>query len=176
MRDFLAWIRGEMKRLDVPVHLNTEISADHDFGNAEVVVATGAVPVQLSSLRGFERAISAVDFLSGAPVGQRVVVIGGGLTGCEIAYELALRGNEPTIVEMRDDLIKETGVCLANSSYLREYFALHEIPVYLNSQVTAIGENSVTCRDDSGAVEEIPCDSVIASVGYRPAPLRTLPN
>lgn len=176
MRDFLDWMRGEMARLNVPVHLNTTISADHDFGDAEVVIATGAVPVELTSLPGHERAISALDFLDGKPVGQRVVVIGGGLTGCEIAYELDLRGSEPIIVEMQNDLIKEPGVCLANSSYLREYFALHRVPVYLNSRVTAIAEDAVTYLNETGAQADIPCDSVIISAGYRPAPLRKRPH
>ena len=52
-----------------------------------------------------------------------VAVIGGGLTGSEIAYELALQGKQPILVEMKDDLISQKGVCLANSSYLREWFA-----------------------------------------------------
>lgn len=201
MRDFLVWLRGEMQRLQIPIHLNHTIEADHDFGDAVVVVATGATPVELTRLPGHERALKAIDFLSGAPVGQRVVVVGGGLTGCEIAYELSLEGKEPAIVEMQDDLIKEPGVSLANSSYLREYLALHKVPVYLNSQVSAIHEDSVSCvrrdgKDANGASEkthsvstgtkdatktaeatfEIPCDSVILSVGYRPAPLRERPH
>ena len=69
---------------------------------------------------------------SGRPT---VAVIGGGLTGCEIAYELALKGKKPIIVEMKDDLVSQKGVCLANSSYLREWFALHRIPVYLETML-----------------------------------------
>ncbi len=41
----------------------------------------------------------------GAPVGERVVIVGGGLTGCEIAYDLILKGKQPIIVEMKNDLI-----------------------------------------------------------------------
>ena len=49
-----------------------------------------------------KKAIEAIDFLSGkVDVGENPVVIGGGLTGCEIAYELCLKGKKPTIVEMK---------------------------------------------------------------------------
>lgn len=45
--------------------------------------------------------IEACEYLTGTPVGEKVAVIGGGLTGCEIAYELALQGRQPVIVEMK---------------------------------------------------------------------------
>ena len=114
--------------------------------------------------------IEACDFLTGMPVGQRVAVVGGGLTGCEIAYELALVGKEVTIVEMKDDLIAQKGVCLANSSYLREWFALHEVPVYLTTRLKEVKNGSIVCEGPEGIVE-LPCDSVISSAGYLPAPI-----
>ena len=100
-----------------------------------------------------------------------VAVVGGGLTGCEIAYELALTGKKPLIVEMKDDLIAQTGVCLANSSYLREWFALHEVPVYLETTVAEVTDAGIVCRGKDGSTFELACDSVISSVGYDPAPL-----
>ena len=46
-------------------------------------------------------------------VGKDVAVIGGGLTGCEIAYDLVLKGKRPVIVEMADDILKTKGLCMA---------------------------------------------------------------
>ena len=99
-----------------------------------------------------------------------VAVIGGGLTGCEIAYELALQGKHPVIIEMKDDLVSQTGVCLANSSYLREWFALHKTPVYLETAVKEVRDGSVVCKTKNGDIT-IECDSVISSVGYIPNPI-----
>lgn len=180
MRDLLAWYRQEMERLDIPVHMNQTIAPDHDFGTDPVIVATGGKPISLSRVPGFDRTIEATDFLralegrreeEGLSVGRRVAVIGGSLTGCEIAYELALQGKEPFILEMKEDLIATEGVCLANSSYLREWFALHKVPVYLESTLVEVKEDAVTYKDASGALHEVPCDSVISAVGYRPDPL-----
>ncbi|WP_197675339.1 FAD-dependent oxidoreductase [Murdochiella vaginalis] len=184
MRDLLAWYRQEMERLDIPVHMNQSIAPDHDFGTDPVIVATGGKPISLSRVPGFDRTIEATDFLRALEgrreeegvavkkgVGRRVAVIGGSLTGCEIAYELALQGKEPFILEMKEDLIATEGVCLANSSYLREWFALHKVPVYLESTLVEVKEDAVTYKDASGALHEVPCDSVISAVGYRPDPL-----
>lgn len=111
-----------------------------------------------------------IDQCAAVNVGKRVAVIGGSLTGCEIAYELALRGKEPFILEMKEDLIATEGVCLANSSYLREWFALHNVPVYLESTLVEVKADAVTYKDASGTFHDIPCDTVISAVGYRPAP------
>ena len=124
LRELLAWYRRQMKELDVEVHLGKEIDSVEKFGDAPVIIATGSVPRVMKNIPGHERMIEACDYLNGRDVGERVVVIGGGLTGSEIAYELALQGKRPVIVEMKNDLVAQKGVCLANSSYLREWFEL----------------------------------------------------
>jgi len=171
LRDLLAWYRLQMQDLGIEVHLNTEIRSAAEFAGRQVIIATGAAPRILRSVPGHERMIEACDYLNGQEVGHRVAVIGGGLTGCEIAYELALRGHEPIIVEMKDDLVSQKGVCMANSTYLREYFALHKTPVYLETRLKEVREGSILCTEKSGQEIEIACDSVISSAGYMPAPL-----
>ena len=102
-----------------------------------------------------------------------LVVIGGGLTGCEIAYDLYLQGKKPTIVEMLDDLITTKGVCLANTSYLRDFFETNKVPVLLETSVSAIKDDCVVVKDKDGNKSEVKADSVILSVGYTPDPLAT---
>ena len=170
LRELLSWYIRQMEQLNVEVHFGKEITELSAFDGQQVIVATGSVPRVLKNVPGHERMIDACDFLTGTPVGQRVAVVGGGLTGCEIAYELALTGKEVTIVEMKDDLIAQKGVCLANSSYLREWFALHVVPVYLNTVLKEVRDGSIVCEGPEGIVE-LPCDSVISSAGYLPAPI-----
>ena len=190
LRDLLAWYRRQMEELDIEIHYGYEVKTVQEFGDQPVIVATGAVPRVLKGVEGHERMIEACDFLLNEPgaveaagydfetapvgaskVGETVAVIGGGLTGCEIAYELHLQGKKPVIIEMLDDLVKQKGVCLANSSYLREYFAWKKVPVYLETRLTEVKEGSVVCADKDGNEFEIPCDSVISCAGYLPAPL-----
>ena len=172
LRDLLQWYRLQMKELQIEVHLNTEIKDLSEFAGQEVIVATGSEPRIPKNVPGYERMVEACEYLNGEKtVGKTVAVIGGGLTGSEIAYELALTGHNPVIVEMKNDLVAQKGVCLANSSYLREWFELHKIPVYLETGLKEVKDGSIICTTADGKEIEIPCDSVISSIGYLPAPL-----
>ena len=169
LRELLEWYRKQMKDLKIEINLNSKIENISEFGDMPVIVATGSKPRKLN-IPGFDKTIEACEYLNGKAVGDNVAVIGGGLTGCEIAYELALQGKKVSIVEMKDDLIAQTGVCLANSSYLREWFELHKVPVYLNTALKEVKDDSIICINNNNEIE-IKCDSVISSAGYIPDPL-----
>ena len=163
----LDWYRRMLERSGAAVHLHTEIT-DADRLDADVlVIATGAHARTLK-IPGAERAVTAVDFLDGkAPVGDRVVIVGGGLTGCEIAYELALAGKHPSVVEMTPYLVGAKGICMANSSMLRELLRFRNVPAYVNATVEAITDEGVVLNTPEGQ-RTVPADSVILSVGYAP--------
>ena len=169
-RQLIDWYRRQIEQSPVTVHQNTEITDLNTLDAEEIVVATGARPRRLP-IPGVENAMEATEYLEGKETGDRVVIVGGGLTGCEIAYDLLRKGKQPTIVEMKNDLIAVKGVCLANSSFLRETFALHKIPVYLETSLQTIWPDSVTLQDKTGTSFDVPCDTVILSVGYMPNPL-----
>ena len=171
LRDLLKWYIKQMSDLQIEIKLNDNIEDISAFEGSPVIVATGSVARVLKNIPGNEKMIEACDYLTGTPVGDTVAVVGGGLTGCEIAYELALQGKKPIIVEMKEDLVAQKGVCLANSSYLREWFALHKVLVYLETTLQAVNDSGITCRDKDGNTIDIACDSVISSAGYISNPL-----
>ena len=119
----ITWYKRELAKYPtIQVKLNSEVTDLSQCQADEVIIATGSVPNRIR-VSGAEKGIEAIDFLLGKQeVGENVVIIGGGLTGCEIAYELYLQGKKPTIVEMQNDLITTKGVCLANTSFLRDFF------------------------------------------------------
>ncbi len=171
-RDLITWYRREITKYpNITVKLNAEVRNIEDCKADEIIIATGSranrIPVP-----GVNKAIQAVDFLLGKKeVGENVTIIGGGLTGCEIAYELFLQGKKPTIVEMQDDLITTPGICLANTSFLRDFFEANQVPVHLETGVVSIDDAGVRVKDKNGMEFHIAADSVILSVGYKPAPL-----
>ena len=172
-RELIAWYVREVAKLPITVKMNTEVTDVKSLGADEVIVATGAKAKRIP-VKGADGAVEAVEYLLGTkPVGQRVVVIGGGLTGCEIAYDLYLQGKEPVIVEMQDDLVTTPGICLANTSYLRDFFKTNKVPVHLETGVSEIKPDGVVVTHKDGSTEDIPADTVILSVGYNPAPLST---
>ena len=170
----IAWYEREIARTPgITLKLGTKVTDVAALGADEVIVATGAKARRIP-VPGADLAVEAVDYLLGnKTVGERVVVVGGGLTGCEIAYDLYLQGKKPTIVEMKDDLIAVKGVALANASYLRDFFTNNRVPVHLETGVREISADGVTVAHKDGSTEVIPADSVILSVGYTPAPVAT---
>ena len=171
-RDLIAWYIRELKRYPaIEVKLNTEVKDIASLGADETIIATGSVANRIP-VPGIDLGIQAIDFLRGRrEVGENVVIIGGGLTGCEIAYELYLQGKKPTIVEMQDDLITTKGVCLANTSYLRDFFEANKVPVHLETKLEQVMENGVKVRSKEGLAFKIDADSVILCTGYRSAPI-----
>ena len=76
-----------------------------------------------------------------------------------------------TIVEMQDDLITTKGICLANTSFLRDFFKTNKVPVYLETSLKEISDGAVILKDKDGNEFSVESDSVILSVGYNPAPV-----
>lgn len=73
---------------------------------------------------------------------------------------------------MKNDLVAMRGVCLANTSYLRDFFALNKVDVRLNTGLVEITDKGVKVKDlKTGKESEIAGDSVIMSVGYIPTPV-----
>lgn len=173
-RDLIKWYKKEIKDLNIEVKFNTEVKPEDiaKLGADEVVVATGSKARKLR-VPGAEKGIEACEYLLGTKeVGNKVIVIGGGLSGCEIALDLYNKGKTPIIVEMKNDLVAMRGVCLANTSYLRDFFALNKVDVRLNTGLVEITDKGVKVKDlKTGKESEIAGDSVIMSVGYIPTPV-----
>ena len=170
-RALIAWYNREIRKYPIELHLNTEVKDIASLKADEVIVATGAVAKRIP-VKGAETAVEAVDYLLGnKEVGERVAIIGGGLTGCEIAYDLFLKGKKPVIVEMQDDLITTKGICLANTSFLRDCFKTNKVPVYLETALSEIKDGAVVLKDKEGKEFTVEVDSVVLSVGYNPAPI-----
>ena len=171
-RELIAWyIRELAKHPSIEVKMNALIEDVNKLDADEIIIATGAKARRIP-IKGVEKSIEAIDYLlNNSLVGDKVVIIGGGLTGCEIAYDLYLKGKTPVIVETQDDLITTKGICLANTSYLRDFFKTNKVAVHLESTVAEICDGKVLVKDKDGNIIEVVADSVIMSVGYTPAPI-----
>lgn len=168
-KKLIEWYIRELQDLNIQVKLNAEVTNDmlDSLDADEVIVATGSVPKRLK-VPGFEgkNTIEAIDYLLGRKhVGDTVAIIGGGLTGCEIAYDLALKGKKAIIVEMQDDILKIMGLSAANSGMLREIIRYYGIDVYTCAQLKEITDDGIMVNTETGDMF-ISADFVIVSVGY----------
>ena len=173
-KELLRWYKREIEKAGVEVHYNTEVT---DLGTLrgfdDIIVASGSVPRTMPMIPGFEKCMTFTQLLKEkAPVGDKVLFIGGGQSSCEAAYDLILQGKHPIIVEYANDLVNAQATCLANTSFLRDAMEYHKVPVYLESTVTAIRDGSVTVKNvKNGDTFEVACDNVVNGIGFVPTPV-----
>lgn len=166
----LKWYKKQMADLNIKIELKHEVTQEEfeNFDVDAVVYATGATPRNIN-IEGKEYVIDAIDYLRQTrEIGDKVAIIGGGLTGCEIAYDAVLNKRKPIIIEAQDDILNVPTLCAANSNMLRELIRLHEIPVYTNAKVLKVTDKDITISVD-GDEKIISVDTVVKSIGYNPS-------
>ncbi|MBR2810509.1 MAG: FAD-dependent oxidoreductase [Solobacterium sp.] len=166
----VEYLIRQVNKYHVKVELNKEATLEDvkAFNPDFVVVAAGAnpivIPVPGHDLPNVKLAIDVM--LGDAEVGERVVVVGGGDVGCELACDLSRKGKKVTIVEMLDKIMARGGSFVANEQNLRYLVNHSDIDIRCSARLTAIKENGVTVIMDGREVE-IEADSVIFAAGYR---------
>lgn len=163
------WFEHELGQTGVNLCLNQEMNAQSLAALAYdlVVVATGSTAI----VPGFAKnsaALSAEKVLNGASVGQRVLVLGGGLVGCEVADFLARQGKQVSIIEMRATLAPD--MHRRARLFLLQSLQEHGVETLLETEVVSMtAENKVTVRNAYQVERELKAfDSIVLALGYRP--------
>ena len=167
-----SYYKNQIKKLNIDVKLNTEISCKTLLNeNADVIIlATGSKSV-MPEIEGInhKKAISCEDALvSNKEVGKNVVVVGGGLVGCEIAYGYTKEGKKVTIVEALDEIMKLNDVPLMNKIMLFDAFEYYGTKILTSTKLKEINDDGAVVMSKDGQTKTIKADSVIISVGYKP--------
>ncbi|MEM1789556.1 MAG: FAD-dependent oxidoreductase [Candidatus Nezhaarchaeales archaeon] len=158
-----------LPKLGVKVHYNTEADAARVLAeNPDVVIiAVGASPL-IPPIPGVENAVTAFDVLTGrVEVKGKVVIIGGGGVGCNVAAKLADEGKDVTLIEMLPRIGQDIGITTRWTviMYLRD----KGVRILTNKKAVEIKEDAVVVEDtQTKERSEIPCDSVVLAVGTKP--------
>jgi 2,4-dienoyl-CoA reductase-like NADH-dependent reductase (Old Yellow Enzyme family)/thioredoxin reductase len=137
-----------------------------ELGPDVVILATGASPVNLD-IPGLRDAATGDQVLAGqANVGQRVLVVGGGLVGIEVAEFLAERGKGVTVVELLDEVARDMEVVTRKLTMMR--LAKLEVEIRTGVSVAQLADGWATVQTPAGTERIGPFDSVVVAVGTRP--------
>jgi 2-enoate reductase len=166
LRDLIRYLSGQIMKLGVEIGLGIEATAALVQRAAPdvVIVATGA-RAALPPISGWQdnNAITAVDLLRGREkVGQKVLVIGGGLVGCETAAHLALNGKKVTIVEMLHRIMR--GENRANQQQMIRMLSEGGVMVLTSSEVLEITDRGVVIRQNDDQ-HELETESIVVATG-----------
>lgn len=135
-----------------------------------VVLATGSSPIELPGLPfDGERVWSSTDALWLPRIPERLVVVGGGVIGLELATVYRRLGSEVVVVEALDRLLPGVGLSRRGESVLRRSLAAQGIGVRLGAKAEGLTPGGVALRTGDGG-EELPADAVLVAVGRRPKP------
>lgn len=152
----------------IEIKLNTPVTTEliEEIKPDEVIIAIGAAPMSLNIPGGnLPMVTNSHDVLSGkAKVSGKVVVIGGGLVGLEVAEYLHGKAEAITVVEMLDKVAKDLGQ-LRNICVMENLYAFG-INTLTNAKCVEIKENAVVIERE-GSLEELPCNSVVVAIGAR---------
>lgn len=170
-RRLLKWYERELRQASVKIKLSSEITlADAEKMDAdEFAAATGTTP-KIFPIPGIDRAhvVTAIDaLLTEKALGERVVVIGGGQVGCEIALWLKKQGKDVSIIEVQPDILSggKEAICISNKMMLEDMLVFHKVHILCSTKAEEITDNFVKVVTSDGELE-LPADSVILATGY----------
>ena len=164
------YLNARVEQLGIKVKLGKEATPEIILKAKPdaVVVATG-VTRSVPKLPGIEMAkvVDAADVLtSRTEVGDKVVVIGGGVVGCETAEFLADKGKEVTIVEMLDDLA--AGMERWHRQYLLERLDLLGVTILTRTRAEAVQAEGLIVSTESRPKQVLPADTIVLATGATP--------
>lgn len=168
----LDWYRTELGELKVKINLGKKASAEliQKEKPDVVIIATGSKPL-IPDMPGInkEKVTTAIDLLLGKKkAGKVVVIVGGGLIGCETALWLAQQGKKVTIVEALDKLMQAgSPVPRPNSMMLRDLLKFHKVNVLTNTSLSEVTDDGVVVVEKSSPKTRLPADTVVIAVGLK---------
>lgn len=169
-RRLLDWYAIQLKQLGVDTRLEVEVTPE--FVRSEkadtVIIATGSVPI-IPRIPGIEKSgvVTCIDLLIGKrTAGERVLVVGGGLVGCETALWLANRGKKVTIIEALPSYAK--GLHHSNRLMLLDMLKDMNVECVTNTPLVEVADDGAMVSDSQSKKRTIPCDTVALAIGLTP--------
>src|SRR2546421_8546377 len=160
----VEWVKGPGRFRDA----NTiAVEGGESVSFKQAIVATGSFPLR-PPIPGLDspRCVDSEGLLAQEQVPRRLVVLGGGIIGCEFASIFRRFGSEVTIIEMLPTLIPQEDVDA--SKELAKQFGRRGIALHLEKQCTGVEESGDGLTVHFGDGETVECDLMLVSVGRGP--------
>lgn len=171
LKKYMEYLIRMVERKSILVKLNTEITPEliEEIAPDTVICAIGAEPL-LPKIPGLDRkeVIKVTDLNSpGTKLEGKIVVIGGGLLGCEEALSLAMEGKDVTVLEMMEAVAKDSDI-LHKKAMMLEYEKHKEhLSIVTGVRCIAIDDAGIHVADKDGTERIYEADSVILAAGMK---------
>lgn len=169
IRLYLQYLKKQVEKSGVNIRLNCAATPEmiRDMKPDAVIIACGGEPflpridgISSENVIGYQEAIS-----KSKPIGQNVVIIGGGTIGAELALELAeLERKHVTIIEMTSEIAVQ-GNMLYKIALRQKFDKLNNLDIYRNASCKSVSEGKVRFVNMDGSEQLLEADTVIISTG-----------
>jgi NADPH-dependent 2,4-dienoyl-CoA reductase/sulfur reductase-like enzyme len=169
INDFVDYLIRSVRSLGVKTEMGVsvkpeDLAASGDF--EEVVVAVGGAPISLPLSATLSDIAFAEDVLQKKIIlGKRVVVLGGGMVGCETAEWLAEQGKQVTIIEKLPEIAGDMEVRTRKMMLAR--LNSWRVEIICNTSVENLEKDTVICRQGGIRFEIGGVDNLVLALGYR---------
>jgi dihydrolipoyl dehydrogenase len=160
----VEWVKGVGRFKDA----NTlAVEGGEDVTFKQAIIATGSFPLR-PPIPGLDspRCVDSTGLLAQEQVPARLVVLGGGIIGCEFASIFRRFGSEVTVIEMLDTLIPQEDADAAKE--LAKQFGKRGIVLELGKQCTQVDDDGSQLTVHFGERETVQADLMLVSVGRGP--------
>jgi dihydrolipoamide dehydrogenase len=160
----VEWVKGTGTFKDANT-IAVEGGEDVTFKSA--IVATGSFPLR-PPIEGLDspRCVDSTGLLAQTEVPKRLVILGGGIIGCEFASIFNRFGSEVTIIEMLPNLIPQEDADAAKE--LAKAFGKRGIALQLEKQCTKVEDDGSQLTVHFGEGETVQADLMLVAVGRGP--------
>jgi NADPH-dependent 2,4-dienoyl-CoA reductase/sulfur reductase-like enzyme len=166
----VSWLSRQVEKNGVRVMLGKEVTPEliKEQRPDVVVIASGAVPI-VPDIPGIDRpnVVTALDVLAGKiKVSGKVVIVGGGLVGCETADFLGERGVNGTIIEALSEIAVDCP--MTSKVLLLKRLSRYGVTIFTSASLKEILDEGVVIKKDGK--EEIirGMDYIVLAMGMKP--------
>ena len=167
-----AWYQQELEALGVNIQINHKpcINCIKRENADAVILATGSNP-SAPPIPGLEKAVTSLDAIRHPErLGSSVVIVGGGLVGCEIALDEANHGKTVTVVEALDDIMAAggAGAPYPNKQMIADLFEAKNVKVLTSTKLSEVTDEGAIVIAADGTEQLLKADTVVSALGFRP--------
>jgi len=169
IRQFMEYLIRQVKQGGIEITLGVAVTPEtiKDAAPDVVILATGALPLvpEIPGIDG-RNVVTAWDVLSGKEVGERVVIVGGGMVGCETAEYLIHKEKKVSIVEMLPEIASDVERFTVRTALLKR-LAGYNLNIFVNSTAEAVNEKGLVTTQ-LGEKKVVEAHNVILAMGAVP--------
>lgn len=173
----IKWMRHRLVQSGVDIRTKTMVTLEmlqNEFHDYEAIASTGAQAIIPQSMTSFKQWMTGDDILNGrAFPGRKIVIVGGGSVGCELADYLAPlvndhfpRNRDITIIEMGQEvMLNESG---PGRSLLVQRLMKKGVKMIVNAKVEQVTKDQITYVQNQQSYTIDDADTLVFACGYQP--------